>query len=242
LDSNTIDLYFTQVDTLKYPYSASLGWAGYLLSDADTVRIYNDSAFVRSFREWQIIKIRSINMTFEIYFNDTLISIIPYERRINKIYNMHAQFKGGEGYLDYFKVYDSQGRLQYVEEFEDCNQSLSNYPEAFSCDSITGQAIPADSLLCGSLSSVAIPISPFSFVSSCSDSSFFVYSKSSEVYKIYSDSIKGSFENDYRLKCLQAYKLETFTVTHQQSEFHYTLYYYDQAGNLVKTVMTFMGT
>jgi RHS repeat-associated protein len=29
---------------------------------------------------------------------------------------------------------------------------------------------------------------------------------------------------------------ETFSETHSQMEFHYTLYYYDQAGNLVKTV------
>ncbi len=35
---------------------------------------------------------------------------------------------------------------------------------------------------------------------------------------------------------MQAYKYESFTVTHQSSEYHYTLYYYDQAGNLVKTV------
>lgn len=30
--------------------------------------------------------------------------------------------------------------------------------------------------------------------------------------------------------------MESFTVTQPMSEFHYTLYYYDQAGNLVKTV------
>lgn len=35
---------------------------------------------------------------------------------------------------------------------------------------------------------------------------------------------------------MQAYLYESFTVTHIQSEFHYTLYYYDQAGNLLKTV------
>jgi hypothetical protein len=33
-----------------------------------------------------------------------------------------------------------------------------------------------------------------------------------------------------------AYTHERFTVTHTQSEYHFTLYYYDQAGNLVKTV------
>jgi RHS repeat-associated protein len=33
-----------------------------------------------------------------------------------------------------------------------------------------------------------------------------------------------------------AYIHESFTVTHTQSEYHFTLYYYDQAGNLLKTV------
>ena len=37
-------------------------------------------------------------------------------------------------------------------------------------------------------------------------------------------------------KCLDAGKLESFTVTHPLVEYHYTLYYYDQAGNLIKTV------
>ena len=35
---------------------------------------------------------------------------------------------------------------------------------------------------------------------------------------------------------MQAYRHERFTVTHTENEYHYTLYYYDQAGNLLKTV------
>jgi RHS repeat-associated protein len=44
------------------------------------------------------------------------------------------------------------------------------------------------------------------------------------------------FEEQYRAKCMAANKLETFTVSYVPKEYHYTLYYYDQAGNLVKTV------
>jgi RHS repeat-associated protein len=40
----------------------------------------------------------------------------------------------------------------------------------------------------------------------------------------------------YTSKCLNAINLESFTVTDSVSEYHYTLYYYDQAGNLIKTV------
>lgn len=73
-------------------------------------------------------------------------------------------------------------------------------------------------------------------VTNCSDSSFFIQSKAAELYAVYKDSVKGRFDNDYIAKCLNAYRYEVFTVTKSASEYHYTLYYYDQAGNLVKTV------
>ena len=44
------------------------------------------------------------------------------------------------------------------------------------------------------------------------------------------------FDETYLTRCLQARNYETFTVSAQQAEYHYTLYYYDQAGSLVKTV------
>ena len=73
-------------------------------------------------------------------------------------------------------------------------------------------------------------------VDNCSDSSFFAISVGTELHQAYADSLKGSFDSSYRARCLQAYKKETFTVTHEVSEYHYTLYYYDQAGNLLKTI------
>jgi hypothetical protein len=73
-------------------------------------------------------------------------------------------------------------------------------------------------------------------VDNCTDTSFFIQSKSTELYKVFLDSIKGSFDNDYVNKCMNAYRYESFTVEHGVNEYHYTLYYYDQAGNLTKTV------
>ena len=70
----------------------------------------------------------------------------------------------------------------------------------------------------------------------CTDSTFFAVSKGTELFKVYSDSLTGDFEQRYNNTCLQAYKYEHFTVTHKDREYHYTLYYYDQAGNLIKTV------
>lgn len=58
----------------------------------------------------------------------------------------------------------------------------------------------------------------------------------SEQYNIYIRTQKDDFDKRYNEKCLAAGSLEQFTVTSAVSEYHYTLYYYDQAGQLVKTV------
>lgn len=55
-------------------------------------------------------------------------------------------------------------------------------------------------------------------------------------YKEYIDSIKHDFKTKYMLKCSESLQNETFSMTYPHQEYHYTLYYYDQAGNLVKTV------
>ncbi len=57
-----------------------------------------------------------------------------------------------------------------------------------------------------------------------------------ERYNAYKTQQLNSFDNTYLNRCLEARNYETFTVTATQAEYHYTLYYYDQAGNLVKTV------
>lgn len=53
-------------------------------------------------------------------------------------------------------------------------------------------------------------------------------------YHDYIDSVSQAFGKLYREKAMEA--AEVFTVTKPFDEYHYTLYYFDQAGNLVKTV------
>jgi len=89
--------------------------------------------------------------------------------------------------------------------------------------------------LCGKAQPLTTP-ADMAPVTSCTDSTFFAVSKATELFKAYSDSLTGDFEKQYNSICLQGYKNETFTVTHRDREYHYTLYYYDQAGNLLKTV------
>jgi YD repeat-containing protein len=57
-----------------------------------------------------------------------------------------------------------------------------------------------------------------------------------ELYQFRLQWLLADFEKRYRAKCMAASKLETFTVSYIPKEYHYVLYYYDQAGNLVKTV------
>ena len=54
------------------------------------------------------------------------------------------------------------------------------------------------------------------------------------MYENYIDSIKSDFKQRYIAHCMTV--LETFTVDYTMSQYQYTLYYYDQAGNLVQTV------
>ncbi|BAV07628.1 hypothetical protein SAMN05421788_10920 [Filimonas lacunae] len=94
----------------------------------------------------------------------------------------------------------------------------------------------AGAYMCGSTKAVFSPISAVEEVNSCSDTSFFIETKATELLNVYKDSLKGAFDKDYTAKCLNAYKYESFTVTKYTNEYHYTLYYYDQSGNLVKTI------
>jgi RHS repeat-associated protein len=53
-------------------------------------------------------------------------------------------------------------------------------------------------------------------------------------YNTYIDSVQNAFQANYIAHCMQVG--DSFHVAMPFDEYHYTLYYYDQAGNLVKTV------
>jgi RHS repeat-associated protein len=91
------------------------------------------------------------------------------------------------------------------------------------------------SYLCGK-SQPQFPSITLNQYSPCYDSTHFMVTTATLKYQAYKDSLNNTFNDKYLAKCLNAYKLESFTVTQPMSEFHYTLYYYDQAGNLVRTV------
>ncbi|RPD38059.1 RHS repeat domain-containing protein [Chitinophaga barathri] len=90
-------------------------------------------------------------------------------------------------------------------------------------------------MLCGNAAPVFFPVE-LENITNCTDSTYFAVSAGSVKYNYYVDSVTNDFVSGYVLKALEAERLEKFSVTYTSSEYHYTLYYYDQAGNLVKTV------
>lgn len=53
-------------------------------------------------------------------------------------------------------------------------------------------------------------------------------------YSEYLDGVRKEFRENYIKKCLEVY--EDFHMSWEDTQHHFTLYYYDQAGNLVRTV------
>jgi RHS repeat-associated protein len=90
---------------------------------------------------------------------------------------------------------------------------------------------------CVPLSSVTPPISPTStYVNPCVQHQLDIATQNGkDNYQKYLYDVKTSFRADYVKKCIGS-AVETFTRTFPDMEYHYTLYYYDQAGNLIRTV------
>jgi RHS repeat-associated protein len=154
------------------------------------------------------------------YNTDTVINMaVPYAPYKNAFTDYFNQSLGlNLAYYDVFTFLQSK-----------CGTS-SSY-----CAAPTTTIPPVfNGLLCGKSEPIFAAITDMP--EPCADSTELGITKGTILYEAYRDSLKNAFDEKYLAKCLQAYKYESFTVTRPVSEFHYTLYYYDQAGNLVKTV------
>ncbi|WPV63880.1 RHS repeat-associated core domain-containing protein [Chitinophaga sp. LS1] len=89
-------------------------------------------------------------------------------------------------------------------------------------------------LLCGK--SVTIFTTVKDTINNCSDSAFLVYSQGYDLYNNYKDVLKNNFDKIYRDTAIAGGLRELFTLGYGTSEYQYTLYYYDQAGNLTRTI------
>jgi hypothetical protein len=112
---------------------------------------------------------------------------------------------------------------------------ITIYEFSLDChDSDSCYKIRGGPLLCGNSNAIFRSYTDSS--NNCSDNEYFAVSKGTELYNAYIDSLRTSFGDTYADSCIQAGQKEAYTLTYNISEYHYTLYYYDQAGNLVKTV------
>lgn len=118
------------------------------------------------------------------------------------------------------------------------NENCTSYIAGEGCvEPLPVKVYASDLLLCGSSTEPTfIPLPASVLPNACKDSVSMAWSLAQEIYNYRKDSLLANFENEYTQKCLGGAAFETLTMTGQVSEYHYTLYYYDQAGNLVKTV------
>lgn len=73
------------------------------------------------------------------------------------------------------------------------------------------------------------------YVNNCVDALIAkAYANASHLYNTWLDSMKNNLRERYFSKCMKA--VETLTIEYPDRQHHYTLYYYDQAGNLEKTI------
>ncbi|OYU93399.1 MAG: hypothetical protein CFE21_20710 [Bacteroidetes bacterium B1(2017)] len=79
-----------------------------------------------------------------------------------------------------------------------------------------------------------IPSPEFTVESPCSTLANFARENARTQYQAYVNRVRDEFKAAYIKKCLQAY--EGFYMNQLDEKYHYTLYYYDQAGNLVRTI------
>lgn len=143
--------------------------------------------------------------------------------------DMYTNMVKGAGNMQNNPLPDSTKRLSIIPVILSPGHQVLDCTESDSC-----YTLHDGPLLCGN----AAPLFPAAIdsINNCSDNEFFAVSKGTELFKTYRDSIKNTFNDDYIATALQAAQKEIFTVRYVTSEYHYTLYYYDLAGNLVKTV------
>ncbi|MGO4294027.1 DUF6443 domain-containing protein [Chitinophaga sp. RAB17] len=103
------------------------------------------------------------------------------------------------------------------------------------CPGIDSCFMSRDRLLCGN-ATPAYEEDPLRPVTACADSVDIAENKAREIYNAIRDSVMNDFEGTYMARSLDAKSHERFAVHYNLGEYHYTLYYYDQAGNLVKMV------
>ncbi len=94
--------------------------------------------------------------------------------------------------------------------------------------------IPPNACGCNGLCDAELPSPEMPIIPCDSIQKELAEQQATEAYNDYRDSVFKALLEGYYEKCMQS--LESFSMEYQDAEYHYTLYYYDQSGNLVRTV------
>ncbi|HEX6426554.1 MAG TPA: hypothetical protein VF008_02665, partial [Niastella sp.] len=215
--------------------------------------------------DWRVVKFQYRGRDFKYYIDDTLRAQRTLDRPMTKLYTWNLIFFSWKAQVDYIRIYDADSTMLYNENFNDaqnlagyaekgrcapCGSRFTNYFNQRNASSLTYEQIDSiyfnscgislgfcevSPVLCGKTEPVFLP-DTWKPRNVCDDSTLFATSTGVIINEAYRDSLIGSFNDRYLAKCLSARYNENFTVYQPISEFHYTLYYYDQAGNLLKTI------
>ncbi|WP_133055343.1 hypothetical protein, partial [Niastella koreensis] len=216
--------------------------------------------------DWRVVKFVFRGRDFKYYIDDTLQTQRTLDAPMTKLYGFSLDEYSRKGQVDYIRIYKPDSTMIFDEEFNDplklathgdesycssCGERFANYFNQRNGSELSVAAIDSiyyhafnfhisecdePATLCGKSEPVFTQDAPWAQGTPCADSTQFGTATGVLIHEAYSDSLLNSFTDRYLAKCLSARYHENFTLYQEISEFHYTLYYYDQAGNLVKTI------
>jgi RHS repeat-associated protein len=231
--SNGIYDYDTTIDHIQYNLANNLGYDP-LYVKPSTIRRVSNLRFATNFIDLsqpQDSSADRLKVTVD-YLNGTsgdayllgdMYGKINFKEIIDtNLYNPDCK----KSFTSYFNTqYNTNYTYSQITAlYHQCNTLITD-----PCETANGP------MLCGN-SAPLFPNDTLPVVNSCTDSTNFALTTGTDMYNAYSDSLRNVFDSAYRHKCLTAFNYEHFTDVHAVSEYQYTLYYYDQAGNLVKTI------
>ncbi|MBU0765682.1 MAG: hypothetical protein KJ607_12690, partial [Bacteroidetes bacterium] len=135
-----------------------------------------------------------------------------------------------DDFTAHYSYLNTQDTIQYFNYFSNYLNSVHHLDfNGFELQDYYYNQCPANSLLqiCPDTQADTCPCADFN-ISSAYDYAYWLYHE-------YLDSLSNDFTTQYISHCLTGIN-ETFTMQYMNNEYHYTLYYYDRAGNLIKTV------
>lgn len=142
----------------------------------------------------------------------------------------------GTGGLDTTQVNYLKNLARYINYKTGMNYTWLDYMQAIDSADCNLDAGGTQTVICRNTTPLSEATEIFTKPDPCQQTHDQALDKAELIYNFRLKQILKGFEDQYRAKCMAAAKLESFTVSFIPKEYHYTLYYYDQAGNLVKTV------